>query len=112
MNKRAIGTFYEEAAIAYLTKMGIRIIDRNVVCGHIGEIDLIGEGEGCLIFFECKYRKNHNMGYPAEAVNLTKRQTIRKCAQYYLAYRKCDLYIRFDVVAIEGERIDWIKNAF
>ncbi len=112
MNSRVIGTFYEEAAIAYLQKQNIRIIEHSYKCGRVGEIDLIGEGEGCLIFFECKYRKNHSAGYPAQAVNSTKQRTIRRCAEYYLMNHKTDLFIRFDVIAIEGEQIDWIKNAF
>ncbi len=119
MNTRNIGTHYEEAAIEYLKSQGITIIDRNVVCGKVGEIDIIGreadKGKDevhTLIFFEVKYRKNTKYGYAAQAVNASKQNKIRRCAEYYLAYRNTDDYIRFDVLAIDGEEISWYKNAF
>ncbi len=114
MNTRRTGDHYEEAVAAYLTAQGIRIVERNVVCAKIGEIDMIGvdEDADALVFIEVKYRKNHNAGYPAEAVDQKKVQKIRRCAQYYLAGKPTDRYIRFDVVAVEGEEIAWYKNAF
>ncbi len=114
MNTRQIGTHFEEAAIAYLKDEGIDIIDKNVTCGRIGEIDIIGSDEETqtLIFFEVKYRKDSHTGYPAEAVDAAKQKKIRRCAEYYLAYKPTDNFIRFDVIAIEGEEIRWYKNAF
>ena len=114
MNTRQIGTHFEEAAAAYLENEGIKIIDRNVTCGKIGEIDIIGSDEETqtLIFFEVKYRKDSRTGYPAEAVDIAKQNKIRRCAEYYLAYKPTEKYLRFDVIAIEGEEIRWYKNAF
>ncbi len=131
MNTREIGTHYEEAAIAYLENEGIEIIDRNVTCGKLGEIDIVGidrsrievfatEGTetgsdkdaGTLVFFEVKYRKSAASGHPEDAVDRRKQEKLRKCAQYYLAYKAKDMYIRFDVIAIQGEEINWYKNAF
>ncbi len=114
MNTRQIGTHFEEAAAAYLENEGIKIIDRNVTCGKIGEIDIIGSDEETqtLIFFEVKYRKNADSGYPAQAVDTAKQRKIRRCAEFYLTYKPTDHFIRFDVIAIEGEKIMWYKNAF
>ena len=131
MNTREIGRHYEEAAAAYLENEGIRIIDRNVTCGKLGEIDLIGidpdmpavvvpgvdealggEEAGTIVFFEVKYRKSDASGYPEEAVDLRKQKKIRRCAQYYLAYRPGKMYVRFDVIAVQGEEIRWYKDAF
>lgn len=119
MNTRKIGQHYEEVAAAYLANEGIRIIDRNVTCGRIGEIDIIGvqpseknDEPETLIFFEVKYRKSASYGYPVQAVDLKKQTKLRRCAEYYLAYKKNDSYIRFDVIAMEGEKITWYKNAF
>ncbi len=133
MNKRQIGTHFEEAAISFLENAGIKIVDRNVTCGKIGEIDIIGiedtgindpvrSSEGrdhvsdeetqTLIFFEVKYRKDASRGFPAEAVDKAKQKRLRRCAEYYTAYRPSDRYIRFDVIAIEGEKITWYRNAF
>lgn len=127
MNTRQIGSYYEDAVTAYLVNKGVKIIDRNVRCGKTGEIDIIGleeasgmntemlrdsEAAQTLIFFEVKYRKDHSHGYPEEAVDKRKQRRIRKCAEYYLAYKNENRYIRFDVIAVEGEAINWYKNAF
>lgn len=112
MNKRKTGTYYEEAAIAYLSERGIKIVDRNVHCGRIGEIDLIGEGEGCLIFFECKYRESDKFGSSLDAVTYSKQKTIRKCAEYYLLKHPTNLFIRFDVIGFDKDICTWIKDAF
>lgn len=118
MNKRSIGTHYEEIAADYLSRQGIRIIDRNVFCGKIGEIDLIGiesaasgrKEDAVLIFFEVKYRKNHDYGYPIEAIDHNKQRRMRRCAEYYLMKHRFGGYCRFDAIAIEGEQITWVKN--
>ena len=112
MNTREKGTYYEEAAAAYIEDRGITIVDRNVRCGRIGEIDIIGRDADTLIFFEVKYRKDHRHGYPEEAVDRRKQNRLRSCARYYLAYRHMDAYVRFDVIAVEDEQITWYKNAF
>lgn len=120
-NNRTTGTYYEDAAVAYLTEAGIDVIDRNVRCGKIGEIDIIGIDRGSdygetLVFFEVKYRKDGTYGGPEAAVDVRKQKTIRKCAQYYTAYNRyynrIKPYLRFDVIAIENEEIRWYKNAF
>ena len=117
MDKREVGTYYEEAVMAYLQNNNIEIIDRNVRCGRIGEIDLIGIDQGAeygstLVFFEVKYRKNSDYGEPMSAVDVRKQRTIRKCAEWYLAFKHIDKFIRFDVVSVCGEEVTWIKDAF
>lgn len=111
MNKRGTGTFYEEAVCNYLQNAGVEIIERNYRCS-MGEIDIIGRQGDVLIFFEVKYRKNDNFGDALEAVDVKKQKRIIKCANFYLAFKNCDLFIRFDVIGITGENIKWIKNAF
>lgn len=112
MNKREVGTFYEQMASEYLNRQGIRIIERNFRC-RIGEIDLIGlDKDDTLVFFEVKYRKSNSYQNPLEAVNYNKQRKIIKTAQYYLMIHDSDKACRFDVVGITGESIEWIKNAF
>ena len=54
------------------------------------------------------------MGFPEEAVDIRKIKKICKVSDYYRLIRKIkdDAKIRFDVIAIKGEEISWIKNAF
>lgn len=113
MDKRKIGSVKEEAACAYLRNCGMNIIERNFFSRH-GEIDIIGIKDRYLCFVEVKYRKNTTSGFAVEAVNSTKQLKICKTAQYFLLrhrqYR--DYQIRFDVIAIDGEKITYYENAF
>ena len=75
MNRREIGTAYEEAAAVFLEGKGVRILEKNFRCRE-GEIDLIGRDGEYLVFFEVKYRKNADAGFPAEAVGIAKQKKI------------------------------------
>lgn len=67
MNKRQIGTLYEEKAARCLQAAGYEILERNYRC-RAGEIDLIAKDHDFLVFVEVKYRENASMGTPLEAV--------------------------------------------
>lgn len=113
MNKRQTGAFWEEAAVVYIERAGVRILERNFRCSQ-GEIDIIGSHQGCLVFLEVKYRKDDKFGSPAEAVDFRKQNKICRCADFYLYQHRIspDRPVRFDVVAVCGEKIQWIQNAF
>ena len=67
MNQKKTGTAYEKIAADYVRNQGIFILEKNYRISQ-GEVDLIGETEECIIFFEVKYRKTASYGYPWEAV--------------------------------------------
>ena len=112
MNKRKTGSAWEEAAVCWLQKAGVRILARNFRCSQ-GEIDIIGYHQDCLVFFEVKYRRDDRFGMPEEAVGRAKQKRICRCAKYYL-YRHGyhTQAVRFDVVAVCAETIRWHQNAF
>lgn len=112
-NTRQCGKEKEELAAAYLEKQGVRILCRNFRSRQ-GEIDLVGEHGDFLVFFEVKYRSNDRFENPLEAVSAAKQQRICRTADYYRLVRSvsADNPIRYDVVGIRGERIEWIQNAF
>lgn len=113
MNKRQIGSKYEAIAASYMQEHGMKILRRNYYCRQ-GEIDLIARDEPYLLFVEVKYRKNLQGGYPAEAVTPLKQRRIIQAARYYLYEQHLpeDTPVRFDVVAILGDNIQYIRNAF
>ncbi len=113
MNKRQAGASWEEAAALYLERQGMTIRERNFRCSQ-GEIDIIGYHQGCLCFIEVKYRRDDSFGNAAEAVGLSKQKKICRCADVYLYLHHipADMPVRFDVVAITGETVNWIRNAF
>lgn len=113
INKKVAGNEGENLAAAYLKEQGVRILARNFRCRQ-GEIDIIGKEGNYLVFFEVKYRKNKECGNPEEAVDMRKQQKICRTAAYYRSFYQIaeDTPVRYDVVTILGERIEWIRNAF
>lgn len=113
MNKRRVGTDREKQAAEYLESRGMKIVERNFRSRQ-GEIDLIGWHQGYLVFVEVKYRKDAGKGYAVEAVNVQKQRKICQVADFYrYSHGLGDvLGIRYDVVAIQREKLEWIKNAF
>lgn len=113
MNHRQKGAQKEQQVCAYLLSKGINITECNFRCRQ-GEIDIIGyEGE-YLVFFEVKYRSGQSRGSASEAVGSAKQKRICRVADYYRVLHHCgdSTPIRFDVVAIDGEKLTWIRNAF
>lgn len=113
MNTREKGTEQEQLAATYLEARGMKIAEQNFRCRQ-GEIDIVGYHNGYLVFVEVKYRKNTQKGSALEAVNKRKQQQICKVADYYRYTRKVSARtgIRYDVVAIQDEKIEWLQNAF
>ena len=112
-NNRAVGTQYEEKAEAFLVAQGMRILCRNYRCKQ-GEIDIVGEHQGCLVFVEVKYRSSRQVGTPEEAVGFAKQKRICRVAEFFLYTHPhyTNRMIRYDVVAIAGEDIRWYPAAF
>lgn len=111
-NKRITGSRYEEVAAQYLTGQGLEVLLFNYRSRQ-GEIDLIARDGDYLVFVEVKYRRTDRLGFPEEAVDIRKQQKMMQTAKYYLYQQgHGDLPCRFDVVAITGNRIRWIKHAF
>lgn len=113
MNKRSLGKEYEEMTVAFLEGKGYHIMERNYSCKY-GEIDIIAEESGSVVFIEVKFRKNGKMGIPETAVDYNKKVHIKNTALNYLVekYGTDEVACRFDVVAIMGKQIHLIRDAF
>ena len=95
-----LGERGEVAASGFLKEHGYEILERNYKC-KIGEIDVIAQRKGRLVFIEVKTRTSGQFGAPQEAVDLKKQEKIFKVAQWYLKEKKIlKSPIAFDVVAI------------
>lgn len=106
------GVIGEFDSLNYLEKKKYKIIAQNYK-NRLGEIDIIAEQKGMIIFVEVKKRSTLSFGRPSEAVNKTKQQKIRKCANIFLlANKKTDFPCRFDVIEVLGDEINHIENAF
>lgn len=112
---RDLGGEVESIALRFLEGRGMRLIGRNYQC-RAGEIDLIMEESGTLVFVEVRFRKTSIFGSALESVDARKRSRIINCASHYLTTKKISSPARFDVVAISpcGEElgVTWVPDAF
>jgi len=113
-----IGKYGEDLASKYLEAKGYKIKERNYRT-FLGEIDIITEYKGSIIFVEVKTRRSDKFGYPEETINFNKQQKIIKNALCYLAkYNLWKTNYCFDVILVsisnhkEVKRIKHIRNAF
>lgn len=111
-SKREEGKRGEERALVALKKGGYRIIEKNYR-NSLGEIDIIAEEDGYLVFVEVKKRNTRKYGSPFSAVDGKKKRHIIRSAMFYLKDHQCfDRKVRFDVVGIDGNGVQIIKHAF
>lgn len=113
MNKRETGSAWEQRAAEYMQERGMLIRERNYR-NRQGEIDIIGSHEGYLVFVEVKFRSSTAKGYALQAVDRRKQRQICKVADYYRYTHGLgeNIPVRYDVVAVQGEEIIWVQNAF
>ena len=115
MSNKALGNQGETYAAEYLRRQGCRILTRNYRT-KIGEIDIVADDHGTLVFIEVKTRRGMHYGTPAEAVHYRKQQKIVQTAHWYLREQnKENAHCRFDVLEIYAFGDLWqvhqIKNA-
>jgi len=111
-SNRARGRWGEDLAAAYYRRLGYAVLDRNWR-STTGELDLVVERDGTIVFSEVKARRSDRYGPAASAVGVDKQRRIRLLAVEWLdAHRRPRDGIRFDVIAITGVRVDHIESAF
>jgi len=107
------GARAEDLCAELLRGSGLRVLARNWRCRH-GEIDLVAEDGGTLVFAEVRMRSGARFGGAAESVTAAKRARLIAAARLYLS-RRPEADCRFDVLlldALDPRRIEWIRNAF
>jgi putative endonuclease len=77
-----------------------------------GEIDLVCREGDTIVFVEVKLRTSASFGTAFSAVNARKRTTLRRLAADYVQIVAPNAHVRFDVVAVDGERMTLHRNAF
>jgi putative endonuclease len=108
--KQAIGDAGEDAALSYLSERGLKLVERNFRCKG-GEIDLIMQDKDVLVFVEVRARANTTHGGAAASITARKQARLILAAQVFLQARREPPPCRFDVVAIDGGEIAWLRNA-
>ncbi len=108
--KQLAGQAGEEQALAYLKAQGFTLVERNFHCRG-GEIDLIVQKNDLLVFVEVRKRAGAQFGGAAASVVPAKQARLKKAAQLYLQRYDYPPACRFDVIAIDGEQLNWIISA-
>lgn len=123
------GNRAETLALQHLQRAGLRLVQRNyrVARGpgaRAGEIDLImREPDGTIVFVEVRSRAAPagrpgdagnvgDFGGAAASVGSVKQRRIVYAAQHWLMRQTALPPCRFDVVALDGDRLQWLKAAF
>jgi putative endonuclease len=107
----AKGRAGEDRASSFLASCGYRVLARNVrVPG--GEIDAVCLDGPTLVIVEVKRRDSQTFGTALRAVDARKRATLRRIAADYAQIVAPSAKIRFDVVTLDGERLNLHRNAF
>lgn len=109
-DKQVQGKAGEDAALSHLERHGLTLVTRNFRCKG-GEIDLIMQEHVTLVFVEVRKRADTRHGGAAASITAAKQRRLMIAAQIYLQRYKMPPACRFDVVAIDGGSINWIKNA-
>lgn len=112
--RQRTGQQAEARARAHLEAAGLVFIAANVRY-RVGELDLVMRDGQTIVFVEVRARASAAWGGAAASVDGRKQQRIRYAAQLWLQAhggRQGLPACRFDVVAIEAGRLNWIRQAF
>ncbi len=111
--RQRLGRSGEDAAARFYRSHGYQVLDRNWRVKE-GELDLICERGGEIVFVEVKTRTSTRFGTGAEAVTPAKQRRIRGLAlQWLRASGRRSSRLRFDVIDVDAQnRIKPYKNAF
>jgi putative endonuclease len=109
------GDAAEDRALHYLQTQGLKLIHRNYRTPGRGggEIDLImQETDSTLVFVEVRQRVNDRHGGALASVTAVKRRRLVFAARHYLLKYRQMPPCRFDIVAMQGDDINWFQSAF
>lgn len=115
--RRIVGSAGEDAVAAWYAEAGYRVLSRNWRVRE-GELDLVAERDGAVVFCEVKTRRGDAFGTPTEAVTFRKQQRLRTLAVRWLATHDVRAEtLRFDVASVtphpkSGWQVDVLQDAF
>jgi len=108
-SKQRSGDAAEERALHYLQQQGLVLQQRSFLCKG-GELDLIMRDGKALVFVEVRQRADARFGGAIASVTTAKQKRLVHAAQVYLQSLPSTPVCRFDLVAIEGDQLHWLKN--
>ncbi|KVE58079.1 hypothetical protein WI94_07980 [Burkholderia vietnamiensis] len=112
LRSRAVGATFEQRARQFLERRGLAFVAANVTIRG-GELDLVMRAsDGMLVFVEVRARRSARHGGAAASIGRRKRRRVIAAALDFWARHGAGAACRFDVVAFEAGRLDWLRDAF
>ncbi len=108
--KQRQGQAWEQVALRHLQAHGLTLVETNFQC-QCGEIDLILRDGAALVFVEVRHRTSRTHGGAAASITPAKIRRVVRAAKYYLLRYPRLPPCRIDVVAIDGDAIEWLRDA-
>lgn len=103
----------EDAAAFYLRSAGYEVLERNYR-SRVGEIDIVAEDNGTIVFVEVRYRKPSSLVSPEESITKEKARRLKLAARRYLAEQGIGdgVPVRFDLCAVSdgGRSFQVLRN--
>jgi len=111
---KAAGDAAEDRALAHLRDAGLRLVARNYRTPGRGggEIDLVMRDGATLVFVEVRRRGRADFGGAAASIGSAKRRRLVFAARLFLLRYPAPPPCRFDVVAVQEGRLQWLRAAF
>lgn len=110
----SLGQHGEDLAHRYLRRHGFIIVGRNWRPPQGGgEIDIIARERETLVFVEVKARASGEWSAPERDIDPEKIRILRRAARDYIRRSGADeSQVRFDAIAITGNKIEHLRDAF
>lgn len=103
------GAAAEARALAFLQQQGLTLVEQNFSC-RWGEIDLILRDQETLVFVEVRQRSSARFGGAAASVSAGKQAKLWRTAEVYLQRIRRIPVCRFDLIAIDGDQLEWMRH--
>ena len=96
----------------HLERVGLAIVERNYKC-KVGELDIIARDGNTLVFVEVRSRVSARFGSAIDAITRAKQRQVTRVAEVYLQHKRPrEARFRFDVIAITGPQLIYIRDAW
>ena len=106
------GARAEQLAADLLRREGYHIVEQRFRFRR-HDVDLVARKGGVVVFVEVKSRLSQRYGAAVEAIGWRKQRELARAASAWLqrSGRPGDV-CRFDVVTVEGAKLEWLQAAF
>ena len=108
--QKKIGNIGEKIAAEFLLERGYRLIDQQYTTRY-GELDLVMDDSGSVVFVEVKTRTTDTFGLPENSITTEKLEKIQKAGLLWLqAHPERNDFWRIDVIAVILDHQNSVKD--